>query len=93
MNQEQSSNTPAYWASIIVETEEGILRSVLPDGFPSVSKEAVKQNIQRWVVHIRQDEIEAIIREIDKRHQDASYKLTIERIVELLHERSVSLKL
>jgi hypothetical protein len=87
-DQEQTSNTPDYWAKVMVETIEGILRKNLSAGLPEDRKEAIKENIRRWVIDIREDEIHAIVREIEKTEADTLKPLTTRHIVKLLRERS-----
>ena len=86
-DQEQSLNTPEYWGDLMVETIGGILRKSLPDGLPEDRKEAMKQNIRSWVINIREDEIKAIIREIEKRQVDSLKPSTTQQTVELLRAR------
>ena len=87
MNQEQSTNTPDFWGKKITDTIEGILMPVLEGPLADDRKKVIEENVQRWVLNIREDEIQAILCEVEKRRMNTSEtdfsKLLRDRLTEL----------
>lgn len=87
--QEQSSNTPEFWAKtawrVISKDMEANLRERLEG--------VVKTNVQNWVLDIREDEISAIIRELEKRHLKLGRQLDGAEVLELLRDRMAHRKM
>jgi hypothetical protein len=83
MNQEKSSNDPDFWANTVCEVINGITKwTLLPE-----QEEAIKRSVRGWVIDIREDETQAIIREIERVAATSPTPPTANRIVAILHER------
>ena len=74
--QEQSSNTPEYWGKLIADW----LSSA-----PKPTRKTIERSVQGWVVDIREDEINAIIKEIEKRQRSGA--LSAADVIALLKKR------
>lgn len=83
MNQEQSSNDLDFWANTVWEVINGIAKwTLLPQ-----QEEAIKRSVRGWVVDIREDETQAIIRQIEQVAAGSEAKLTNTQIIDVLRER------
>ncbi len=83
MNQEQSSNDADFWADHVCRVIDGIAKwDLLPQ-----QKEAIKRSVRGWVIDIREDETQAIIRQIEKDAAKLQGRLTSTQIVATLRER------
>jgi hypothetical protein len=81
--QEQSSNTPEYWADHVDEVINVITKRTLPPE----QRKAIKANVCNWVIDIREDETQAIIREIERVAATSPTTPTSNQIIAILRER------
>ncbi|HWX19825.1 MAG TPA: hypothetical protein VN578_07955 [Candidatus Binatia bacterium] len=83
MKQEQSSNTPDYWADRVCEVFDGITKCTLGPK----QKEAIRASVRHWVIDIREDETQAIIREIERVAASSQATLTSSQIIGIIRKR------